>query len=355
MTPKRIAGLCLCIVVTSAAAEAQQGGHAPDTPSASATRVIEVTYPTPGFLPYRRVERRTESGGRKILIETAETVDVDGRFEPVEEVVTTDTQRDVFQFDLQRRRKLAATTQSEVTRTNASTRTVQRTWVADLDGHLTLSSGYVDETRSSSPGIQQKQATLSLQSPEGTLREAERVDSAEQQVSSTVARFDSIHLLRDISGRWLPVGTRSGETRGIGSTARVEEQTVQRPNLTGALVVADKVVSRTVESNGENRTVIETYGQNAEGFVRLDNHLALQQRVTRSTTVTPDGGGTSVEEVEARNFLSPNDPIRVTRRTVETIRRVAPGRWVTDRQIFERDPNGRLVLVAEDTQETTDK
>src|SRR4029453_2932685 len=95
--------------------------------------VTEQTYPVSGFIPFRRVERRTESGGRKILIERGEAPGVEGRWEPLEEDVTesrtrsggparvgpydtkttTDTQRDVFYFGAQRKRTLAATTQSE--------------------------------------------------------------------------------------------------------------------------------------------------------------------------------------------------------------------------------------------------
>jgi hypothetical protein len=363
MTPQRIAGFCFWIVLTSAAAGAQKRGDTTSTPESS-TIITEQTYPAAGFIPLRRVERRTESGGRKVIIEAAEAPGIEGKWEPLEEVVTettrtgnasTRTQRDVFQFALHQRR-LAETTQSEQeTQANASARTVQRTGVADLDGRLTLSSGYVEETTLTSPGLQQTNATLLLLSIEGSLREAERRESTEQHVSSAVARRDSTDLLRDINGRWVATETRSGETRGIGSAERVEEETIQLPNLTGALVLSDKVVARTSESNGENRVVIDTYSQYAEGFVRIDSHLALGQRVRRSTTVTPDGGRRTVEEIEARNPVAPSDPMRVIQRTLVTVRSVAPDRWVAERQVFERDPNGRMVLVTNDTEETTAK
>jgi hypothetical protein len=362
MTPRRIAAVCFWIVVTSAAAVAQQPNETTDVPPAPATKVTNLTYPAGGVIPFRRVERTTESGGRKVIIEAVERPGVEGKWVTLEEAVTdttrgttTRSQRDVFRFDLSRQRKLAETTQSELeTQANARTN-VQRTWVADLDGRLTLSSGYVEETRLASPGVQQRGATWSLQSPEGSLREVERTESTEQQVSSAVVRHDSINSVRDLNGRWLPTEARSGQTRGMGSAERVEEETIQRPNLNGTLVLRDKVVTRTSESNGENRVVIETYSQDAEGFVRSDSRLALRERVRRSTTVNADGGRSTSEEIEARNPQAPNDPMRVTRRTLVTIRRVAPGRWVTTRQMFERDPNGRMLLVTDDTEETTEK
>jgi hypothetical protein len=317
------------------------------------------------------VERMTESGGRKIIIEATEAAGLEGKWEPTQEIVTDTTdgpanagprdttiarsQRDVFRFDLPRQRRLAETTQSESeTRATGNTRHVQRTWVADLDGRLTLSSGYVEETTFVSPGIQQRNATQSVQSPEGSLREVERTESTEHQVSSAVVRHDSSNSARDLNGRWVATEARSGQTRGIGSAERVEEETIQRQNLNGALTLRDHVVTRTSEPNGENRVLIETYSQDAEGFARSDSHLALRQRVRKSTTMTADGES-MVEEVEARNPVAPNDPMRVIRRTVVTTRRVAPGRWLTERQIFQRDLNGRLVLVADDTEETTAK
>ena len=363
MTPQRIAGFCLCIVLTSAAARAQQRGGTAGTPPESSTTITQQTYPAGGFLPFRRVEIRTESGGRKVIIERNDLVGIEGRWEPFEEVVsdirddtnTKTTRRDVFGFDFDHRRRLDTTVESvQETRPSAITN-VERTWIADLDGHLTLSSGYSEETRLVSPGLQQTDATELLPGLDGSLQEVARNQSTEHQVSAAVIRRDSTYLVRDVNGRWIPIEAHSGETRGIGSADRVDEETVQSPNLAGALVLTDKVVTRTSESNGENRVVIETYSQDAEGFVRSDNHLALQQRVRRSTTVTPDGGQSTVEEVEARNPIAPSDPMQVIERTLVTIRSVAPGRWVTERQIFARDPNGRMVLVTHDTEDATDK
>jgi len=355
-----MAGVSFWIVLMSVAAAAQQRSDTARTPPASATTVTETTYPVSGFIPFRRVERRTESGGRKVIIERSEAPGVEGRWEPLEEDVTdttrtgnatTRSQRDVFYFAAQRKGTLAATTQSEQeTRPNAITN-VARTWLADLDGHLILSSGYSEERRLVSPDLHQTEATMLLRGPEG-LREVERSESTEQQVSPAVIRHDRAYMYRDLNGRWVPTEARSGETRGIGSAERVEEETIQRPNLTGALVLSDRVVTRTSESNGEHRVVIDTYSQDAEGFVRNDGRLALRQRIRRSTTVTAYGVQNTVEEIEARNPLAPNDPMRVIQRTLETVRSVGQGRWVTERQVFERDQNGRMFLVANETEET---
>jgi len=182
-----MAGVSFSIVLMSVAAAAQQRSDTARTPPASATTVTETTYPVSGFIPFRRVERRTESGGRKVIIERSEAPGVEGRWEPLEEDVTdttrtgnatTRSQRDVFYFAAQRKGTLAATTQAEQeTRPNATTN-VARTWLADLDGHLILSSGYSEERRFVSPGLHQTEATVLLRGPEG-LREVERSESTD--------------------------------------------------------------------------------------------------------------------------------------------------------------------------------
>lgn len=372
MHPQRVAGLCLWIVVSSVAVAAQQRSDTAGTSPTSSTIVTERTYQSTGVLPLRRVERRTASGGRKGMIETVEALGIEGNWEPVEETVTDAgrtgsggpakagayAQRDVFRFDLQHRRTLAETTESEVTRANGSTRNVQRTWIADLDGRLTLSSGYIEETTLTSRSVQQTDETRSRLSIEGSLQGTERWQSTEQQVNSAVVRHDSAYLVRDVNGQWLLSEARSGESRGIGSVERVEEEAIQRQNLTevvGALALSDKVVTRTSESSAGDRVVIETYSQDAEGFVRNDNHLALRQRVSRSTTATAGGGRSIIEEIEERNPMAPNDPMHVTQRTVVSVRSSGRGGWVTERQIFERDQNGRMFLVTKDTEVATEK
>ena len=47
--------------------------------------------------------------------------------------------------------------------------------------------------------------------------------------------------------------------------------------------------------------------------------------------------------------------MRVIQRILVTERRVTSGRWVTERQVFERDPNGRMILVTNETEDATEK
>ena len=108
MTFERIAGICFCIVITSAVATGQQRRQTTDQrPQGPARSVIERTYVDGDFAPLRRVQTRSESGGREVVVETSEAPDIEGRLAPIQEIVmetirtapnTVQTRRDVFGF-----------------------------------------------------------------------------------------------------------------------------------------------------------------------------------------------------------------------------------------------------------------
>ena len=162
---------------------------------------------------------------------------------------------------------------------------------------------------------------------------------------------DTTQLTRDINGRWQPNETRRVEIREVGPSERWEEETIRRPDANGTLLLSERNVTHRFEANGAQQAVIETFSPDSPGFYRSDRHLTLRERVRVSTTPTPDGGRQTIEEVERRNEAAPSDPVRVVRRVVETVRHVGPDRWIAERQVFERDVNGRLALVSAEREE----
>ena len=114
----------------------------------------------------------------------------------------------------------------------------------------------------------------------------------------------------------------------------------------GRDAVSEKVVTHRARSNDEERIVIETYLPAPEA-----GRLALSQRVQRVTTVTADGART-VEETAKPNPLAASDPMRIVQRSVTTVRKSGSDSYVTDRQVFELDGNGRLVLILKQTEHT---
>jgi hypothetical protein len=160
------------------------------------------------------------------------------------------------------------------------------------------------------------------------------------------ARHDTTQLTRDINGRWQPTESRSVEIREVKPSERWEEETIRRPDMSGMLVLSERNVTHRFEANGAQQQVIETFSQDTPGLYWSGPHLTLRERVRVSTTPTPDGGRQTIEEVESRNSVAPGDPMRVVRRVVETVRNVGPDRWITERQVFERDVNGRLEPIS---------
>ena len=301
---KRIAAVCLCILGTSAVALGQQ------------------------------------------VIETSHRPDVEGRLVPSLEVVETTrrepaatrTLREVFDFDLERRRRLVETVESlRETLPNGDTSAVHTTWAPDVNGRQAVLSRQVERTRSSASGTQTETTLLAPHLSEA-LRETERSLYEERRVGAGAVEYVSTYSIRDVNGRWQPTETRRGEAREIGASERVDEETIQRLDVNGKLVDDERVVTRSFRENARDHAEIETYA-------RSDGRLVLSQRVQRTTTATPDGGRYVVEEVEGRNPAAPGDPLRVIRRIVTTVRSLRSGGWITEQELFERDVNGRLLLV----------
>ena len=114
--------------------------------------------------------------------------------------------------------------------------------------------------------------------------------------------------------------------------------------LAATTAMAEQSVGTVTETHrtrttDEERVVIETYEPSIEGGRR-----AVTQRVNRVTTVTGDGSQT-VEEAAERNPAASSEPLRVVQRSVTTVRRSGADSQVSERQVFERDVNGRFVLV----------
>ena len=123
------------------------------------------------------------------------------------------------------------------------------------------------------------------------------------------------------------------------SAGTVTESVTTRRDLNGRDAVSEKVVTHRDRTKDDERVVIETYAP-----LEYSDRLALNRRVRRVTTVTQDGRQT-VEETEERNPVSPTEPLRVVQRSVTTVRKSGDDSYVRERQVFEPDGNGRLVLV----------
>ena len=346
------------MLLMSVAAQAQQG----EPPQQPASTAVERTSPN-GPLPSRATQTRSSSGGRESVVEVVELHRLSGRLEPVEETRTetartgpTATQSVVerYGFAESRRPFLAEKRQTDrETSANGTTHTVERAWVPDVNGSLGPVVQQVESTSSVTPEGSRSETVVRQLGPGGTLEERERTEHTSRRDGAGIVREETTQRLRDLNGGWQSTETRSLDVRGAGTGQTIEEEVVQRPDLNGRLTLTERNVTRRSRTDGRDEAVTETYSQEPQGSTASSAPLRLTRRVRSSTTKAADGGRSTVEEVEARNLVSAGDSLRVVQRTVVTERRIGPNRWSTERQVFELDANGRMSLIATESEETT--
>jgi hypothetical protein len=320
MTLQRIAGLCsFWIVIASAAAVAQPGN----------------------------------------AVNTLQSPGIEGKWEPFRQIVTeargtapdpVRSTRDLRGFSLEGRPRLVEKTEStQQTATDGRTTVVRNAWSPDLDGHLRLSFQQIEETRGVPPDIRESVVTILLPDLDRRLREAQRTEYSARQIGPNVIQHDTTLLFRDVNRRWRVAEIRSLVVRGIGPSEWIEEETILRPDPYGTVAVSERHITRRSEADGREEAVTETYAPaGPAGYVA---RRGPSVRVRTSTTAAADGGRNTVEEVETLSPAAPAEPLHVTRRSVETVRRAGPDRWATERQVFERDVNGRMRPVHTETEE----
>jgi hypothetical protein len=146
---------------------------------------------------------------------------------------------------------------------------------------------------------------------------------------------------------WIVLAATTAIAQQSAGTVRETVTTRIDRDLNGKDAVSEKVVTHRARTHDEERVVIETYLPSMEA-----GRLALSQRVQRVTTVTDDGSQT-VEETAEPNPVAASDPMRIVQRSVTTVRRSGSDSYVTERQVFELDGNGRLVLVRKQSEHTS--
>jgi hypothetical protein len=347
MTRREVAGVGLWIVTACGAAAGQERNQEPASPPTPAAVTAVRTYPAGGLLPWRHAVTRTSFGGSDVVTGTIEIPDIDGRMSRTEEIVTTTTpactRRDVFGFSASGQRVLRqASVAAHQILAGGAIRTVQETSVADLNGRLALASREIEQTTDSSPGVRETDTVVFRRGIDGRLQQVEHIRQREQEALPGVLRRESVLSVRTVNGRFEPTESRIRETRTLGPSESVEEETMRRRNLNGAWIVAERHVTHRFEGNGLVRTIIDTFDQ-----------TSLIRRVERTTTATADDGRRTVEEVETPAPGSSSEPIRLARLTVEVTRKVDSAHWEMERQVFDRDVNGRLVLTIKDIEKAT--
>lgn len=324
-------------------------------PKAPASSTIERSYSSGSATSSRTIQTHTQSGNREVVTETTQAPGPDGTLRTTTETTTetvhvgpntVQTTQNIFNTDAQGRRQLTQTTQTDQqTLPDGTSRTVENTSAPDLNGRLAVTEQRIQETKSTGPNVKQTDTSVYLPGINSTLTETERIQETEREVQPDLTQTESTRFVRDANGRWQATETHAKEVRTEGAE-HVEEETIQRLDANGALSLNEKNITRRSTVDGKDQVTTETYSRNVAGGGQLSgNQLKLTERHRITTTPTPDGGHQTVEEVESGNPVAPSDPLRVVERTVETVRKVGPDQWETERQVFALDGNGKLVPV----------
>ena len=162
---------------------------------------------------------------------------------------------------------------------------------------------------------------------------------SERGETSTVRLSRRVIRRRGVVTVWCWIVLAATTAMAQQSAGTVTESVTTRRDLNGRDAVSEKVVTHRDRTKDEERVVIETYVP----LIYADR-VELNRRVRRVITVTPDGSQT-VEETEERNPGSPSEPLRIVQRSVTTVRKSGNDSYVSERQIFEPNGNGRFVLV----------
>ena len=102
------------------------------------------------------------------------------------------------------------------------------------------------------------------------------------------------------------------------------------------------------EGPGERRQTVESYSTQVPGGVG-DGSLHLNQRVTTTHQTRPEGGESTVQEVEERNPASPAESPRLTQKTIDIVRPTLSGAQQRTQSVQSLDADGNLGTVWIDT------
>jgi len=359
----RLIAVVFSLGFMSAAFAQQTDGTVKVAQQTPASSVALLNYASGNVAPWRRVQTRTESAGREVVTETIQDPGPNGGLKTLiaittktvrESPGTVRTKRDVFGTDPDGRPKLIETTQADQEMVaDGTSRTVENTWAADGNGRLELRRRQLQETKPAGPNVKQTDVTIYRPGANDVLGETERVQLIERQVSSELLQNESTRSMLDSNGRWQVVEVRNLEVRTPAANERLDEETVRRVGADGSLSLDERRVTRRSAANGQNDVVIEIYSHRLGDAP--DKPLDLNQRLHITTVATADGGRQTIQEVEARNRVAQNEPLRIVETSVETVRPLGPDRWETQRQAFALDGNGRLAPVMTESGEAAGK
>jgi hypothetical protein len=306
--------------------------------------------------PTRTIESHTQNGNRTLDKQSVQRRGPNGNFEPFQDIekesvqVNATTVRTVvrtFATDGKGQKTLVQMTEEEKRTPPGGKATVERTTSnPDLNGRFQVVRREIQDTKKTSPDVEETKTTVFLPGGNGGLAPAIEVQESRKQSGDHTVEFQKSTLFPDGNGNWQVGEARQGTIKEDGKN-RVSEEHVSRPGSDGKLAEVSRTVAKEAESaSGEKRNTIETFSTDVPGSAP-DGKLHLVERVTTAGR-TGSSGQITEQQVENVNPGDPGAGLRVTAATTDTVRAGASGTQAT-RTIRIRDANGSLGVVAVDT------
>jgi hypothetical protein len=287
-------------------------------------------------------------------VQSLQTRGADGTFNPYQDIETETvrvsatimrTTTRTFARDGSGTKTLSQITEEEKqTLPGGDSKVVRTTSNPDANGNLQLVQRENQETRKTSPDVQETKTTVMLPGINGGLAPAMQMQERQKRSGDTVD-IQKVTLLPDGAGSWHVGEVRQETVTGEGKNQSSEVR-LSRPDLEGTLSEVSRTVGKESEDvSGARRKSEETYSVDVPGAAR-DSSLHLVQRITTTQRTNANGQRTTKME-EQPNPGDPGAGLRVTTVTNETIR-LGPGGAQATGSIQLRDANGTLGVISVD-------
>ncbi len=309
--------------------------------------------------PIRTIESHTQSGNRTLDDQSIQRRGSDGSFEPYQDIEKETVQVDAttvrtiartFNRNADGEKTLAEVTEEEKhTSAGGDSNVVRTTSGTDANGDLQVIRRQVEETRKTSPSVEETKTTVLLPDVNGGLTPAVKVQEHREKEANGTVESQKTTSLPDGAGNW-HVGEIRKTTIEQDDTNRTTttDERVSRADSEGNLGEASRTVSHDSESApGEARDTVETYSVNVPGAAP-DGSLHLVGRATTTQSTSASGQQFTEQQVEQSNPGDPGSGLQVTTVTINTVHPNSSGAQAT-RSVQARDANGNLDVISVDT------
>jgi hypothetical protein len=304
--------------------------------------------------PTRTTTTHSDVGGRIVDKTVVETLGPDGRYLPYSEIeresvrVNDTTVRTVersYGRSPDGQRALTQETREESRSFPGGEKKVSRTTSSpDGNGALQVVQRALIDSKQVSPGIRDTTTTLFSADGSGGLAATVQIEEHAKQRDATTVEFTKSTSLSDGAGHWTVSEIREGVSRKE-SGGSTKEESVQRPNADGKMVVAERTVSKqSAVAGGEQYDTTETYSTDVPGQAGREG-LQLVRRESSVQRTGAIGARSTTRRVEQPDPGDPGAGLNVTQEAIDIVRPGANGVAQQQSTIVTMDSNGGMNRV----------